>query len=112
MAQPRHRGRSRQECRHTVGPPPDALCHGPIGDLAGIAIPHYTDMKGRGLDSQVVSVVRHVATGEEAYFATEQQYTGALDELNGIVTGGIAITVASGNSGDLASSFRVHGTVA
>jgi len=82
-----------------------------IGVLAGIAIPHYTDMKARGLDSQVVAVVRHVATGEEAYFATQLRYTDAIDELDGIVTGGIAITVASGNSGDLASSFRVHGTV-
>jgi len=82
-----------------------------IGVLAGIAIPHYTDMKARGLDSQVASVVRNVATGEEAYFASQLRYAGALDELDGIVTGGVAITVASGNSGDLASSFRVHGSV-
>jgi len=82
-----------------------------IGVLAGIAIPHYTDMKAHGLDSQVASVVRNVATGEEAYFATQQRYTGALDELDGIVTGGVAITVASGNSGHLASSFRVRGSV-
>ena len=82
-----------------------------VGVLAALAIPHYTDMKGRGLDSQVVSVVRHVATGEEAYFATQLRYTGAVDELDGIVTGGVAITVASGNSGALATSFRIHGTV-
>jgi len=82
-----------------------------IGVLAGIAIVHYTDMKARGLDSQVASVVRNVATGEEAYFASRLRYVGALDELDGIVTGGVAVTVASGNSGDLGSSFRVHGSV-
>ena len=80
-----------------------------IGVLAGIAIVHYTDMKARGLDSQVASVVRNVATGEEAYFASRLRYVGALDELDGIVTGGVAVAVASGNSGDLGSSFRVHG---
>jgi prepilin-type N-terminal cleavage/methylation domain-containing protein len=83
-----------------------------IGILAAIAIPHYGEMRARSLDTQVVSVVRHVATGEEAYYAIRQRYTGAIDDLDGIVIGGIAITVASGNSGDLASSFRVRGTVA
>jgi prepilin-type N-terminal cleavage/methylation domain-containing protein len=82
-----------------------------IGILAGIAIPHYADMRAHGLDTQVASVVRHVATGEEAYYATRQRYTTALDELDGIVIGGVAVTLATGNSGNLATSFRVRGTV-
>jgi len=83
-----------------------------IGVLAALAISHYTDMKARSLDSQVVAVVRHVATGEEAYYASQLRYAGALDDLDGVVTGGITITIASGNSGDIASSFRLHGSVA
>ncbi len=80
--------------------------------LAAIAIPHYADMRARSLDAKVVSAVREVATGEEAYYAGQQRYTGSLDDLSGVVTGGVTIKLESGNSGDLGSSFRVRGTLA
>ncbi|MBI3767271.1 MAG: prepilin-type N-terminal cleavage/methylation domain-containing protein [Deltaproteobacteria bacterium] len=80
--------------------------------LAAIAIPHYAETRARSLDTQVVSAVRQVATGEEAYYAGRQRYTSALEDLDGLVLGGVAITVQGGNSGDLGSSFRVHGTTA
>jgi len=77
--------------------------------LGAIAIPHFSAMRARGYDSQVVSTVRHVATSEEAYYTTHQRYTDSLGDLEGLVLGEVAISLASGNSGDLASSFRVHG---
>jgi prepilin-type N-terminal cleavage/methylation domain-containing protein len=83
-----------------------------IAILAAIAIPHYSDTRARSLDSKVVSVVRHVATGEEAYYAGYLRYTSALEQLDGLVVGDVAVTVESGNSGDLGSSFRVLGTTA
>lgn len=81
-----------------------------IAILAAIAIPHYSDTRARSLDSKVVSVVRNVATGEEAYYASHQRYTSALEQLDGLVVGDVAVTIESGNSGDLSSSFRVLGT--
>ena len=81
-----------------------------VGILAGIAIPHYTSARGRAVDMKVASAVRAVATGEEAYFASRQSYAGDVASLTGVVVAGVAITIEGGNSGDLASSFRVRGT--
>jgi type IV pilus assembly protein PilA len=78
--------------------------------LAAIAIPHYADTRARSLDSKVAAAVRNAATGEEAYYASRQRYTSVMDDLDGIVPGGVVLTVESGNSGDLGSSFRVRGT--
>ena len=80
-----------------------------IGVLAGIAIPHYVDTRGRGLDARIVSAVRHIATGQEAYFANRQRYTTAIDEIDGIVPDEVVITVDAGNTGDIESSFRIRG---
>jgi Tfp pilus assembly protein PilE len=80
-----------------------------IGVLAGIAIPHYFDTRGHGLDARVVSAVRHVATGQEAYFASRQRYTTDIDDIDGFVPDAVVITVEAGNTGDIESSFRIHG---
>jgi type IV pilus assembly protein PilA len=82
-----------------------------IGVLAGIALPHYVDTRARGLDARVESAVRHVATGEESYYANRQRYTAALDDLDGLVPGGVVVSVEAGNSGDIQTSFRVIGSV-
>jgi prepilin-type N-terminal cleavage/methylation domain-containing protein len=80
-----------------------------IAVLAALAIPHLSSMCSRGYDAQVESAVRHVATSEEAYYASHQRYTLSLADLDGILIGDVAITIDSGSSGDLASSFRIHG---
>lgn len=78
--------------------------------LAAIAIPHFRDTRARSLDASLASMVRHVATGEEAYYAIRQRYTPSVDDLDGIiVVGGTTITIDHGNSGDIDSSFRVRG---
>ena len=81
-----------------------------IGILASIAIPQYASYRARSYDSKVMAAVRHVATGEEAYYAGNQGYTGNIAQLAGMVPGDVDITISPGNSGDLATSFRVHGS--
>src|SRR4051794_11085394 len=82
-----------------------------VAVLAAIALPHYWDTKARSLDAKLESAVRHVATGEEAYYASRQRYTTAVDDLDGIiVVGGTRIAIADGNSGDIGTSFRVRGS--
>ena len=82
-----------------------------IAVLAAIALPHYWDTRARSLDAKLESAVRHVATGEEAYYANRQHYTTSVDDLDGIiVVGGTVITIEDGNSGDIGTSFRVRGT--
>lgn len=81
-----------------------------VGVLSGIAISQYASFRARGYDSQVASVVRGVATGEEAYYAQKRIYAADVDELNGIVTGDVTIDVTPGNSGSLATSFRIVGS--
>jgi prepilin-type N-terminal cleavage/methylation domain-containing protein len=80
-----------------------------IGILASIAIPQYASLRARGFDSKVASAVRHVATGEEAYFAGNRVYTADVGDLEGMNLEDVEITITAGNSGDIATSFRVHG---
>lgn len=82
-----------------------------VGILASIAIPQYASYRARGFDSIVESQVRHVATGQEAYFAGNSTYTTDVASLDGMVIDeGVTITISAGNSGDIASSFKIHGT--
>lgn len=81
-----------------------------VGILASIAIPQYASLRARGFDSKVQAAVRHVATGEEAYFAGNRVYTANVSDLEGMVLADVAITISAGNSGDLSTSFRIHGS--
>ena len=57
-----------------------------------------------------MSQIRHVATGEEAYFASNEIYSADIGNLDGmVVEEDVLITISPGNSGDIASSFRIHG---
>ncbi len=81
-----------------------------IAVLAAIALPHFSSMQTRAFDSRVESTVRHVATGEEAYYASHQRYTDSVADLDGVVLDRVAVTIRSGTSGDLASSFQIRGS--
>jgi type IV pilus assembly protein PilA len=81
-----------------------------IGILASIAIPQFAAYRAKGFDAQVSSAVRHVATGEEAYYAGHSTYSGNVALLDGMVLGDVQIAISPGNSGDLSSSFKVHGS--
>lgn len=80
-----------------------------VGVLAGLAIAQYAGFRARGYDTKVAAAVRGVATGEEAYYAENRVYAAAVDDLRGMTLGDVAITIGPGNSGDMASSFRVTG---
>ncbi len=81
-----------------------------VGILASIAIPQYASYRARGYDSIVESQVRHVATGEEAFYASASTYSNDINSLEGMVLEeDVDITISAGNSGDIASSFRIHG---
>ncbi|MCC6850148.1 MAG: prepilin-type N-terminal cleavage/methylation domain-containing protein [Deltaproteobacteria bacterium] len=81
-----------------------------VGVLAGLAIPQYAGFRQRGYDSKVAAAVRGVATGEEAYYAEHRVYAASIGELRGMTPGDVEIAIGAGNSGNLASSFRVTGT--
>ena len=82
-----------------------------VGILASIAIPQYASYRARGFDSIVESQVRHVATGQEAYFAGNNTYSNDINNLDGMVIDGkVVITISAGNSGDMTNSFKIHGS--
>jgi type IV pilus assembly protein PilA len=82
-----------------------------IGILASIAIPQYASYRARGFDSIVEAQVRHVATGQEAYFVDNGQYAPDVTSLEHMaIEDGISITIAAGNTGSLQTSFRIHGS--
>lgn len=79
-----------------------------IGIITSIAIPQYAAYRARGIDAQVTSAIRHVATGEEAYYTSHLRYTTDVTQLTGMVLADVVISISVGNSGDLATSFHVH----
>jgi prepilin-type N-terminal cleavage/methylation domain-containing protein len=82
-----------------------------VGILASIAIPQYASYRARAFDSIVEAQVRHVATGQEAHFASHAQYTTDVADLEGmVVEDDVAIVITAGNSGDIVSSFKIHGS--
>jgi type IV pilus assembly protein PilA len=82
-----------------------------VGILASIAIPQYASYRARGFDSIVEAQVRHVATGQEGFFVDNSRYAANLTEIEGMVMDdGVSITISAGNSGDLQSSFKIHGS--
>lgn len=82
-----------------------------VGILASIAIPQYASYRARSYDSIVESQVRHIATGQEAYFAGNSSYTGDVSNLDGMVIDeNVTVTISPGNSGDFSSSFKIHGS--
>jgi type IV pilus assembly protein PilA len=81
-----------------------------IGILASIAIPQYASYRARGFDSIVESQVRHVATGEEAFYASNSTYSNSMTDLVGMtIDPQVTISISAGNSGDLTNSFKIHG---
>jgi prepilin-type N-terminal cleavage/methylation domain-containing protein len=76
--------------------------------LAGTAIAQVAWARSRGYDAQVAAVVRGIATGQEAYFASHIRYTSDPTDLD-VAVGDVTVAISAGNSGDLASSFRVEG---
>lgn len=81
-----------------------------IGLLASIAIPQYASYRARGFDSKVQSTVRHVATGEEGYYAGNLTYTTNVADLTGMVLDDVVITITAGNSGNIGTSFKITGS--
>src|SRR5215212_1653704 len=82
-----------------------------IGILASIAIPQYAAYRARGFDSIVESQVRNFATGEEAYYISNGSYVADASELTSMsLNEDVLITIGAGNSGDIASSFKIHGS--
>ena len=82
-----------------------------IGILASLAIPQYAAYRARSYDAKVAAAVRHIATGEEAFYITEKTYTMDLDDIAAMVVDtDIEIEISAGNSGDISSSFRIHGS--
>jgi prepilin-type N-terminal cleavage/methylation domain-containing protein len=78
-----------------------------VGVLAGIGISQYASFKARGVDAKVASTVRQVAHGEEAYYTSFLGYTAEADALEGVAIDDVVVHVSAGNTGDLATSFRV-----
>ena len=82
-----------------------------VGILASIALPQYASYRARGFDVIVESQVRHIATGQEAYFAGNSTYSNDITSIEGMVLNdGVTISITTGNSGDIASSFKIHGS--
>lgn len=65
-----------------------------IGLLAAIAIPKFSNTKGKAYIAAMKSDLRNLATAEEAFFYDSSKYTVTLAQMSGYApTVGVAITV-------------------
>jgi prepilin-type N-terminal cleavage/methylation domain-containing protein len=82
-----------------------------IGILAAIAIPQFAAYRAKGFDARAESDCRNAATAEEAYFVDNATYTtddGVLQSDAGFSKSqDVDITIAAGESGDIATSFAI-----
>jgi type IV pilus assembly protein PilA len=56
-----------------------------IGILAAIAIPQFSLYRARGYDARMEADARNAATGQEAYFVSNNAYADSCDVLPGFV---------------------------
>ena len=57
-----------------------------IGILAAIAIPQFAEYRARGFDARMEADARNAATGQEAYFVTNDSYADDCGDLPGFVS--------------------------
>lgn len=51
-----------------------------VGVLSSIALPHFVTHKTRAFDARVKSVVRNVASAQEAYFIQNESYVSCTNQ--------------------------------
>jgi type IV pilus assembly protein PilA len=66
-----------------------------IGILALIAIPKFSNTKGKANVTKLKADLRNLATAQEAYFYDNTTYTTNQTALNVSVSGGVSLTVVT-----------------
>jgi type IV pilus assembly protein PilA len=69
-----------------------------IGILAAIAIPKFTNTKGKAYASSIKSDLKNLTTQEEAYFYTHESYSTSPTDLNFQASNGVALVITFGNA--------------
>lgn|GEM_PF-192346 len=64
-----------------------------IGILAAIAIPKFSNTKGRAQITAMKTDLRNLSSAEENYFYYNEQYTSALGAMNVTLSNGVNLTV-------------------
>jgi prepilin-type N-terminal cleavage/methylation domain-containing protein len=75
-----------------------------IGILAAIAIPKFSNTRGKAKAATLKSDLRNLATAQEAYYYEWQSYSTDLTALNFRPSTGISITVAQADAAGWAAS--------
>ncbi len=70
-----------------------------IGILAAIAIPKFTNTKGKARLAAIKSDLKNVATAQEAYLFDNGIYADATAKLNFTATSGVTITIGEATTG-------------
>jgi prepilin-type N-terminal cleavage/methylation domain-containing protein len=65
-----------------------------IGILASIAIPKFSNTKGKAQITAMKSDLRNLSAAEENYFYYNEQYTGAVGNMNVTLSSGVNLTIA------------------
>jgi type IV pilus assembly protein PilA len=69
-----------------------------IGILAAIAIPKFSDTKGKAYAASMRSDLRNLAVAQESYMYDNAQYTNSLAALNVVPSNGVTITIGVANA--------------
>jgi prepilin-type N-terminal cleavage/methylation domain-containing protein len=64
-----------------------------IGILAAIAIPKFSNTKGKAQITAMKSDLRNLSSAEENYFYYNEQYTSALGNMNVTLSNGVNLTI-------------------
>lgn len=70
-----------------------------IGILAGVAIPKFSDTKGKAYASGLKSDLRNLAGQQEGYFHSFETYSTSLSEVGMAATSGSVLTIVEASPG-------------
>lgn len=78
-----------------------------VGILAAIAIPKFTNTKGKSFASSMKSDLRNLASQQEAYFYSHEQYAANLADVDFPGSPGVVLTITE-SSGSGWSAVATH----
>ena len=64
-----------------------------IGILAAIAIPKFTDTKGKAYATSLKTDLRNLSSSEEDYFYNNETYTNVIGGLSFVPSNGVVLTI-------------------
>jgi Tfp pilus assembly protein PilE len=70
-----------------------------LGVLVAIAIPKFSNTKGKAIDASMISDLRNLASAEEGFYYSNSMYSASVPSLNYLSSPGVSIAIPEATAG-------------